>query len=123
MGLGGDVTGRSRQPVVGYISNSNAAAAAPRRQDYGTGSTVPVAVVTSTSVMRSLESPALYNAQPRGVVHQPSPRRFWQTSRQTEDLQSELSTSIEERDFFRYVLLLIQGISCRTLKAYYITFE
>ena len=46
--------GEGRQPVVGYISNSNA------RQNYG--STVPVSVGT-TSVMRSLESPALYNAQ------------------------------------------------------------
>lgn len=83
--------GEGRQPVVGYISNSNA------RQNYG--STVPVSVGT-TSVMRSLESPALYNAQPRGVVHQPSPRRFWQSSRQNEEVQC-LSTSVEERDCFR----------------------
>ena len=39
-------------------------------------------------------------AQPRGVVHQPSPRRFWQSSRQTEEVQC-LSTSVEERDCFR----------------------
>ena len=48
----------------------------------------------------STTQPNIKFAQPRGVVHQPSPRRFWQSSRQNEEVQC-LSTSVEERDCFR----------------------
>ena len=80
----------SRSPrqhqVVGYIepppSNSNASNAGDT--SYG-----------SLSLRRSLESPTLYNAQPRGRV--PSPKRFWQ-NQQDEPVQS---SSAEARDPFR----------------------
>ena len=78
-----------QQQVVGYIEAppvTNASASAPAGDNtYG-----------SLSLRRSLESPTLYNAQPRGRV--PSPKRFWQQNQQEELAQS---SSAEARDPFR----------------------
>ena len=92
----------SRRPVVvGLISQELS-------RSYGTvtspavgpgaGVTSPP-VSTSPSVIRSLESPTLYNAQPRGVVPPPSPRRFW--PRQNDNTLQQLGSSVEARDVFR----------------------
>ena len=74
------------RPVVGYIQVAN--------RTYGT------ALNTSPSLIRSLESPSLYNAQPREVAPPQSPRRFL-FGRQNEQVQNNFSRSVEERDLFR----------------------
>lgn len=71
-----------RPAVVGYI-----------RREYGSN------LATSPSVLASLESPSLYNAQPPGVVPPASPRRFWRGHQNDE--RQFMSTSVEQRDFFR----------------------